>query len=75
MLSAIISGVASDLASRTLSVLVSVLFLVVELSNSSCVDTTGASSVSEEWGGGKVIPVENGVGNSCRTRTIFAFRV
>ena len=25
--------------------------------------------------GDKVIPVENGVGNSCRTRTLFAFRV
>ena len=49
--------VASNLASRTLSVLVSVLFLVVKLSNSSCAVTTGTSSVSEEWGGYKVIPV------------------
>lgn len=36
----------------------SVLFLVVKLSNSSGAVMTGASSVSEEWGGGnKVIPV------------------
>ena len=75
MSSAIASGVASDLVSRTLSILVSVLFLVVKLLNSSCVDTKGVSSVSEAWGGDKVIPVENGMGDSCRTRTLFAFRV
>ena len=39
------------------AVLVCVLFLVVKLSNSSCAVTTGTSSVSEEWGGYKVIPV------------------
>jgi hypothetical protein len=52
--------------STTTSVLASVFFCVVKLSNSSCADT-GVSSVSEEWGGEVVIAVGKGVGDSFKS--------
>ena len=72
-LSVIVSGMVSDLVSMTLSGLVSVLFLVAKLLNSSCADTIGVSSVSE--GGEVVTPVEKGVGDSFKTRMLCALSV